>query len=134
MEIGGSLNLSVFRAVFCVSFLSFFPLQGSVLLNLLALLFSLLKPGAVRTQGIASLRKGTHQPVLKLLCYRMPRLTWGALNRNKQDLGMSSIFFKKRSSLMAQQVKDPVLSLLWLRSLLWSRFDPWLGNFCMLWA
>ena len=25
--------------------------------------------------------------------------------------------------------KDPVLSLLWLRSLLWFRFDPWPGNF-----
>ena len=28
-------------------------------------------------------------------------------------------------------VKDLVLSLLWLRSLLWCRFDPWPGNFCM---
>ena len=27
-------------------------------------------------------------------------------------------------SLVAQQVKDPVLSLLWLWSLLWCRFDP----------
>ena len=26
---------------------------------------------------------------------------------------------------MAQQVNDPVLSLLWLRSLLWLGFDPW---------
>ena len=29
---------------------------------------------------------------------------------------------------MAQQVKD-LVSLLWLRSLLWRRFDPWPGNF-----
>ena len=28
-----------------------------------------------------------------------------------------------RSSLMAQQVKDPVLPLLWLRSLLWCGFQ-----------
>ena len=28
---------------------------------------------------------------------------------------------------MAQWVKDPVLLLLWLRSLLWLRFDPWPG-------
>ena len=32
---------------------------------------------------------------------------------------------------MAQWVKDPALSLMWLRSLLWSRFDPWPRNFCM---
>ena len=32
---------------------------------------------------------------------------------------------------MAQQVKDLVLSLLWLWLLLWCRFDPWPGNFCM---
>ena len=30
---------------------------------------------------------------------------------------------------MAQWVKDMVLSLLWLGSLLWCRCDPWLGNF-----
>ena len=35
---------------------------------------------------------------------------------------------------MAQQVKDPVLSLLWLWLQLWHRFDPWPGNFCMPWA
>ena len=28
-------------------------------------------------------------------------------------------------------VKDPVLSLWWLGSLLWCRFDPWPGNFHM---
>ena len=33
--------------------------------------------------------------------------------------------------MVAQQVKDPVLSLLWLRSLLWHRFDPWPQNFCI---
>ena len=30
--------------------------------------------------------------------------------------------------LMAQQVKDPTLSLLWLGSQLWCGFDPWPGN------
>ena len=30
---------------------------------------------------------------------------------------------------MAQWVKDPVLSLLWLGSLLWRRFDPWPRSF-----
>ena len=28
---------------------------------------------------------------------------------------------------------DPTLLLLWLSSLLWHRFDPWPGNFCMTW-
>ena len=32
------------------------------------------------------------------------------------------------SSLVAQQGKDPVLSLLW------HRFSPWPGNFCMVWV
>ena len=32
---------------------------------------------------------------------------------------------------MAQWVKDPELSLQWLGSLLWCRFDLWPGNFCM---
>ena len=30
---------------------------------------------------------------------------------------------------MAQQVKDWVLSLLWLESQLWREFNPWPGNF-----
>ena len=32
---------------------------------------------------------------------------------------------------MAQPVKDPVLTLQWLWSLLWCGFDPWSGNFHM---
>ena len=28
-------------------------------------------------------------------------------------------------------VRDPALSLLWLRLLLWHGFDPWLRNFCI---
>ena len=35
------------------------------------------------------------------------------------------------SSLVAQWVKDPMLSLQWLRLLLWRRLDPWPRNFCM---
>ena len=34
---------------------------------------------------------------------------------------------------MAQQVKD-LVSLQWLKSLLWHRFDPWPRNFYMPWA
>ena len=35
---------------------------------------------------------------------------------------------------MAQQVKDPALSLQGLELLLWYSFDPWPRNFHMLWA
>ena len=35
---------------------------------------------------------------------------------------------------MVQQVKDLVLSLLWLGLLLWCGFSPWLGSLCMLWT
>ena len=42
--------------------------------------------------------------------------------------------FKMRmswSSLVAQWVKDQVLSLLWLGSLMWLEYDPWPENFHM---
>ena len=35
-----------------------------------------------------------------------------------------------QSSLVVQQVKDLVLSLLWLRPLLWHGFIPWPRIFC----
>ena len=38
----------------------------------------------------------------------------------------------QRSSLVAQQVKDLALLLLWLGSLLWHKFNHWPQNFCML--
>ena len=38
------------------------------------------------------------------------------------------------SSLVVQWIKDLVLSLLQLGSLLWRAFDAWPGNFCMPWA
>ena len=34
---------------------------------------------------------------------------------------------------MAQQVKDLAMSLQWLQSLVWHVFDPWPGNFYILW-
>ena len=37
-------------------------------------------------------------------------------------------------SLVAQQVKDLMLSLQWLGLLLWHGFDPWPGNFHMPWV
>ena len=35
---------------------------------------------------------------------------------------------------MVQQIKDMVLSLLWLRSLLWHGYNSWPRNFCMPWC
>ena len=35
---------------------------------------------------------------------------------------------------MAQWVKDPALSLLWLWFQLWHRFDSWPREFCILWV
>lgn len=37
-----------------------------------------------------------------------------------------------RSSLVAQRVQDPVLSLQWLGLLPWPSFNPWPRNLCML--
>ena len=37
----------------------------------------------------------------------------------------------KRSSLVAQRVKDPSLWMQWLGSLLWHGFESWSGNFHM---
>ena len=38
------------------------------------------------------------------------------------------------SSLVAQQIKDLVLLLLWLGLLLWYWFSPWPSNFYIPWA
>ena len=35
---------------------------------------------------------------------------------------------------MTQWVKDPVLSLLWLWTLMWCGFSPWPRNLHMLWV
>ena len=35
---------------------------------------------------------------------------------------------------MAQQVRDPALSVLWLWLQMWCRFNPWSGKFLMLWV
>ena len=61
---------------------------------------------------------------------------------NSQDMETSQVPstddpFKNmwnRSSLVAQWVKDPALSLQWLWLLLWHGFDPWPRNFHMPWA
>ena len=52
----------------------------------------------------------------------------------KQEDLLSPFKEDGESSLVAQQVKDQALSLLWLRSQLWHRFDPWPRNFHMPWG
>ena len=54
----------------------------------------------------------------------------GQTSRNSVALKIAII----RSSLVAQQVKDLALSLLWLWLLLWHRFDPGPRNFYVLWG
>ena len=49
--------------------------------------------------------------------------------KTKINVILKDIAFLELS--LVQQVKDPELSLQWLRSLLWHRFDPWPRNFCM---
>lgn len=47
-------------------------------------------------------------------------------------VGILLVKIYMKSPLVAQQMKDLALSLLWLWSRLWPRLDCWLGNFCML--
>ena len=54
----------------------------------------------------------------KPLCLNLPRV--------------SSESAISRNSLVGQQVKDPLYSLQWIRSLPWCGFDLWPENFCML--
>ena len=46
----------------------------------------------------------------------------------------TTIKITKRRSLVAQQVKDPALSLQWFMSLLCRGFSPWPAKFSMLWV
>ena len=48
--------------------------------------------------------------------------------------GQTNLVISQGVPLVAKQIKDPVLSLLWLRLQLWHRFNPWLWNFGMSWA
>ena len=52
-------------------------------------------------------------------------------SRWDHNSGTSSVDWRVLSSPMAHRLKDLVLSLQQLGSLLWRRFDPWPGNFRM---
>jgi len=54
----------------------------------------------------------------------------GAALKDKRQKKKSS----SQSSLVAQPLKDPGLSLQRLWLLLWLRFNLWPGNFCMPWT
>ena len=57
---------------------------------------------------------------------RLPRsLLFKSLIQKKFNLKSSQL----RSSLLAQRIKDPMLSLQWLGWLLWHGFNPWPRNF-----
>ena len=66
---------------------------------------------------------------------------YSAIKKNKimpfaatwMDLGIITLNEVKEFS-GGPVVKDTVLSLPWLGSLLWHGFDSWSGNFCMLWV
>ena len=59
-----------------------------------------------------------------------------SLHFSLKEVRSNFSIFKNESGMspVAQWVKDLAWSLLWLGSLLWCRFKPWLGNFHMLWA
>ena len=57
----------------------------------------------------------------------LPNIKWHEKNQKENKKLICT-----RSSLVTQWMKDPVLSMLWLQSLLWRRFDPWPRNFHMM--
>ena len=52
----------------------------------------------------------------------------------REDVRIGLIKSSPGSSLVAQEAKDPRLSLLWLWLLLWLGFNPWPRNLCVSWA
>ena len=69
--------------------------------------------------------------LIRPLAWELPYAAGTALKSKKQTKHLLSISGKRflnrlsRSSPVAQCIEDPALSLQWLRSLLWCRFDPW---------
>ena len=74
--------------------------------------------------------------ILGFLLY-IPLVNRFIVSTKNTHLGMISQLHTTKNhvvrSSVAQQVKDLALSLPWFRLLLWHRFDPWPGNFHMLW-
>ena len=57
-----------------------------------------------------------------------------SLDRKGREGNLGPIRSLLQESLVLQWVKDLALLLQWLDLLLWHRFDPWPGNFYMLWT
>lgn len=77
------------------------------------------------------LELGSYQRILVLLSIKVVsdfQLLQAKLPQTFSRVSMGDKSESFSSSLVAQQVKDPVLSLLWLR------FDPLPGNFLVLWV
>ena len=89
---------------------------------------------------ILSWRKGSSLPIMTRIAGKGEEAGQRArapeFARSLQFSHLQSLYMENgdRSSLVAQWVKDLVLSLVWLGLLLWHRFNPWLWNFCMLWV
>ena len=78
----------------------------------------LLLPGAQMSWG-RWLDLAFRKPVIRPSLFEVDRTNSGAILHKE---------FSQRSSLVAQLIKDPVLSPLWLR------LDPWPGNLLRLWV
>lgn len=77
-------------------------------------------------------------PIESTPCY-IPIIEYGKIrhpqNRNKhKEFPPKKNTKKKKSSLVALQVKDLAMSLQWLRSLLGLRLDPWSRNLHIPWV
>ena len=78
-------------------------------------------------------KNNIHQPVG--LYYQTMMIITTKLLQNTEGLQLRPFFFfffviYFEEFPGAQQVKDLTLSLLWLKSLLWCKFNPWQGDFC----
>ena len=66
--------------------------------------------------------------VIYLWPLRVTYMRWFNGNVSRRFFNSPFKIGRDWSSLVAQSVKDLVLSLLWLGSLLWCMFNPWLRN------
>ena len=73
-------------------------------------------------------------PSIIVTAARVAAVVWVQSLTQELARATGTVIFKKWSSLVAQCVKDSVLSLQRLRSLLWHKFDPWPQNFCIRWV
>ena len=83
----------------------------------------------VRIRVAAAVASVTAAAQIRFLAQELPYAVAVVGKTNKQTNKQTKTGF--RSSSVTQQVKDPELSMLQLRSLLWWGFSPWPRNFHM---